>query len=309
MKLNHGVAGEGNAIIDLAGLPQSGAPEEAWRIGQRVANLTPEASAVTAPAFLARLARRGGIVEERITGRELRSPSVQLQVTPTGQVDLLSTHDQMLGGPNGQLYLGCRFPAEPSYAPTIGALARRVAQRLANVGVIGRFAIDFVVARTDHDRWQPFAIELNLRQGGTTHPYQTLAHLAGGTYDADSATFTTPIGRRKHYVATDHLEAPGLRALGRDGVLALARRRDLRFDRTRGAGTVFHMLSSLDELGRAGFTAIGDSPEEADWLYEHVRSTLISQAHSRELRVPPRAAPYAANFAASSARALTPSLR
>jgi hypothetical protein len=41
--------------------------------------------------------------------------------------------------------------------------------------VIGRLAIDFV-ARDDEQRWHPFAIELNLRKGGTTHPYETLAH-------------------------------------------------------------------------------------------------------------------------------------
>jgi hypothetical protein len=143
-------------------------------------------------------------------------------------VELLSTHEQILGGPSGQRCVGRRFPADPSYAPAIAGLARRVAQRLADVGVIGCFAIDFVVARRDDSRWEPFAIELNLRRGGTTHPYQTLVGLTGGAYDADSATFTTPTGQRKHYVATDHLQAPQLRALGRDGVLALARRSDLR---------------------------------------------------------------------------------
>ena len=142
------------------------------------------------------------------------------------------------------------------------------------------------MARTDDDRWEPFAIELNLRKGGTTHPYHTLVRLAGGAYDAASATFTTPTGQPKHYVATDHLEARQLRALGRDGALALARRSDLRFDHMRGTGTVFHMLSSLDELGRVGFTAIGDSPEEADGLCDHVQATLADQADACECEVP-----------------------
>jgi hypothetical protein len=31
-------------------------------------------------------------------------------VTPTGEVEIVSTHDQLLGGPSGQSYLGCRFP-------------------------------------------------------------------------------------------------------------------------------------------------------------------------------------------------------
>jgi len=278
MKLNEGVSGDGNAIIDLSGLPEPGSHDERPYIAQRVAGLEPEASGVTAAAYLSKLASQGGIVEQWITAPELRSPSVQLRITPLGEVQLLSTHDQILGGPSGQSYLGCRFPAAPSYAPEISALAQRIGERLAGAGVIGRFAIDFVVARDDDDRWQPFAIELNLRKGGTTHPYETLAHLTGGTYDADSATFTTPTGQQKHYVATDHMEAPQLRELGRDGVLALTRRSDLRFNPMQRTGTVFHMLSSLDELGRTGFTAIGDSPDEADAVYEHVQATLMSQA-------------------------------
>jgi PGM1 C-terminal domain len=278
MKLDAGVSGEGNALIDLTGLPEPGAGDELPRIRDRVAALTPQVSTVTVAEYLAKLATQGGVVEERITGRELRSPSVQFEVTPAGQVQLLSTHDQILGGPRGQQYLGCRFPADRSYAPEIAALGRRLAHRLAEVGVIGRFAIDFIVARTDGERWTPFAIELNLRVGGTTHPYQALAGLVGGDYDAASAVFTTAGGQQRHYVATDHLQDPQLRELGREGLLAMAEHSDLRFDRVRRVGTVFHMLSSLDELGRAGFTAIGQSAEEADALYDRVRATLISRA-------------------------------
>ena len=49
-----------------------------------------------------KLQERKGVVEERIMGEEFRSPSVQLRVTPLGKVELLSTHDQLLGGPTGK---------------------------------------------------------------------------------------------------------------------------------------------------------------------------------------------------------------
>jgi hypothetical protein len=284
MKLEEGVSGQGNAFIDLEGLPAPGAPDEAERIAQRVGSLAPAARGVSAEAYLAELSGQGGVVEESIAARELRSPSAQLQITPFGQVELLSTHDQILTGPGGQRYIGCRFPADPSYALAIGALACRVARVLANDGVIGRCAIDFVLARGDDDRWEPFAIELNLRKGGTTHPYEILRGLVEGRYHTASATFTTPTGRPKHYVATDYLEDPKLRALGRDGVLGLIRQGDLRFDRRRRTGTVFHMLSSLDELGRVGFTAIGNSPEEADARFGHVKASLMRHANACGLR-------------------------
>ena len=102
--------------------------------------------------YVAKLAERGGIVEERISGREFRSPSAQLRVTPLGEVEALSTHDQMLGGPSGQSYLGCRFPASAEYGPAIMREAMKVGRRLMQEGVLGRFALDFVAVRNDARR-------------------------------------------------------------------------------------------------------------------------------------------------------------
>lgn len=278
LKCNEGVSGDGNAILDLTHLAPPRARDETELIARRLASIAPEAPGVTAAEFLTRFAQNGGIVEEWIGAAELQSPSVQLQITPLGDVRLLSTHDQILGGANGQHYVGCRFPAAPSYAPAISALARRVGERLADVGVIGRFAIDFVVARGDDRSWQPYAIELNLRKGGTTHPFETLASLTGGTYEADDASFVTPTGESKCYVATDYLEAPELQALGTRGVLAQAHTGAVRFDPMKRTGAVFHMLSGVTELGRCGFTAIANCVESADQLYRTVSATLIDQA-------------------------------
>src|SRR5947208_3077421 len=85
-----------------------------------------------------------------------------------------AAHDQMLGGPSGQSYLGCIFPADPAYASAITRDAARVGELLRKAGVIGRFAIDFVVTRADKNApWENYAIEINLRKGGTTHPFLT----------------------------------------------------------------------------------------------------------------------------------------
>ena len=147
-------------------------------------------------------------------GVEFRSPSVQLRVTPWGEVDLLSTHDQVLGGPSGQRYLGCRFPADSAYATTIAEDAEKVGERLAREGVLGRFAVDFVAVRGESGDWRSYAIEINLRKGGTTHPYLTLQFLTDGTYDAGARVFRAPDGGEKFLVATDHLESPSLRGCG-----------------------------------------------------------------------------------------------
>jgi hypothetical protein len=267
VKLDRGVSGEGNAIVDLGGLPAPGAPGAERRVEERVRSLVPDVAAVRADAFLRKLAAQGGVVEERITGPEVRSPSVQLNITPAGRVELLSTHDQILGGRTGQQFLGSRFPADPAYAAAISAQARRVAERLAAGGLIGRFGVDFVVARRAGGGWHAFAVELNMRMGGTTNPQQTLVGLTGGRYDAERATFAAPGGRPRHYVSSDHLAAPRLAGRGVRALLAALGREGLLWDPRRATGAVLHMLSGLDALGRVGVTAIGASAEEAEALH------------------------------------------
>jgi hypothetical protein len=274
IKLDHAVSGEGNATVDLAGLPVPGARGERLLIEQRLERMAPEVDGVSPAAYLCKLAAQGGVVEERIIGRELRSPSVQLEITPAGAVTLLSTHDQILHGRTGQQFAGCRFPADPGYAPLISALAQRVGAQLADTGVIGRLAIDFLVIREEDERWQPFALEVNLRMGGTTHPYQTITRLTGGSYDPETARFTTPLGHARHYIATDHLEIERLQMLGQRGLLARASREGLRYDHKRGRGVVFHMLSSVEPLATVGVTAIADTPQAADDLYARVHNAL-----------------------------------
>jgi hypothetical protein len=262
LKLNEGVSGEGNAKVDLRGLAAPGSEQEADAIEERVRGMSFE-TGTTFERYIAKLGETGGVVEELIAGEEFRSPSVQLRVTPFGQVELVSTHDQLLGGPSGQTYIGCRFPADAEYAPQITAEAAKIGARLAAEGVIGRFALDFVTVRRNGS-WDPYAIELNLRKGGTTHPFLTLQFLTDGTYDPERAVFTAPSGREKHFVASDHVENPAYRDLTADDLFDIAARRGLHFDDSRQTGVVFHMLAALAEEGWLGLTAVGDSAADAD---------------------------------------------
>ena len=78
----------------------------------------------------------------------------------------------------------------------ISADAQRIGERLAHEGVLGRFAIDFVVMRSGEGSWTTYAIELNLRKGGTTHPFLTLQFLTSAEYNRlhpDSASFVTAL--------------------------------------------------------------------------------------------------------------------
>jgi PGM1 C-terminal domain len=273
LKLNEGVSGEGNAIIDLAGLPPPGNSKELPMLEERLRAMKFELPDVTYESYMQKLEERAAVVEERIIGEEFRSPSVQLRVTPLGAVELLSTHDQLLGGPSGQSYLGCVFPADTGYAALITREAAKVGRRLAKEGVIGRFALDFVVVRSN-GKWEPYAIEINLRKGGTTHPFLTLQFLTDGTYDPDTAIFTAPNGRQKFFVASDHVESPRYRTLTPDDLFDIVVRHNLHFGQTRQTGVVFHMMSALGELGRTGLTAVGNSHEDAKAIYDRAVAVL-----------------------------------
>src|SRR6266480_2446765 len=277
VKLNEGVSGEGNAVVDLGGLPTPGDSNELAVLEERLQAMQFESKAVTHDSYMEKLQERKGIVEERIMGEEFRSPSVQLRVTPWGVVELLSTHDQLLGGPSGQSYLGCVFPADAGYAGLITQEAVKVGKRLAKEGVLGRFALDFVVVRSN-GKWEPYAIEINLRKGGTTHPFLTLQFLTDGTYDPQTAIFTAPNGQQKFFVASDHVESPRYRTLTPDDLFDIVVRHGLHFGQTRQTGVVFHMMSALGELGRMGLTAVGNSHEEAKATYTRALAVLDQEA-------------------------------
>jgi hypothetical protein len=76
VKHNDGVAGRGNAVVDLQGLPAPGSSEEPAELRGRAERMQFEHPGTGLAEYLARLAEGGGIVEEHIGGAELRSPSV-----------------------------------------------------------------------------------------------------------------------------------------------------------------------------------------------------------------------------------------
>jgi hypothetical protein len=277
-KLNEGVSGAGNANIDLGGLPSPGDPSERAAILEQLKAMAFESSQMTYDRYVSKLAEFGGVVEELISGKEFRSPSAQLRVTPLGQVEPLSTHDQMLGGPSGQAYLGCRFPASPDYSTAIMREAMKVGHRLAKEGVIGRFAIDFVTVLNERNEWEVYAIEINLRKGGTTHPFLTLQFLTDGGYDAEAGVFKTPRGEPKCFVASDHVHSPSYRAFTHDDLFDIMARHGLHFDQSRQKGIVLHMVNGVGEQGDFGLTAVGNSREEAEALYETTVRVLDEEA-------------------------------
>ena len=81
---------------------------------------------------------------------------------------------------------------------------------------------------------------MNLRKGGTTHPFLSLQFLTDGIYDAEAAVFTTPNGQQKCLVASDHVVSPAYRRLSPDDLFDIVARHGLHFDQSRQTGASCH---------------------------------------------------------------------
>lgn len=276
IKLEEGFSGEGNAIFSYDGAP-AGPALAAWVadvLPTRIRFVAPDATWTT---YREEFARMGGIVEAFVSGDEVRSPSVQCRIDPSGATQIISTHDQVLGGASGQIYLGCTFPAESTCCPGLHEAARRVTSVLAKEGVVGRFGIDFVSTRAN-DEWTHHAIEINLRKGGTTHPYLTLQLLTDGGYDAEAGLFRSATGRVCYYVASDNLCNQAYAALTPDLVISATERAGLRFDSAAESGVVFHMLGALSEFGKLGAVCIAPTRVGAQMMLAEMLAMLEREA-------------------------------
>ena len=277
VKLNEGFSGEGNARLALGPLRLA---EQTAAGRRRLLREALERLPMPVPQWRELVAGQGALAEAWLEGGEaLRSPSVQGMIHPSGgsgpgTVELLSSHEQVLGGPSGQTYQGCTFPAAGAYRAELLRHGRAVGEALAAAGALDRYAVDFI-ARRFGDRWALEAIEVNLRQGGTTHPFIALAAITGGASDGDDGLYRAPTGTPLYYRATDTLEHPGLRGLLPVDLIDIVAEAGLHFDPAQLRGSVFHLLGCLSEFGKLGMTCIGRSAAEAEAVYAATERQLL----------------------------------
>jgi hypothetical protein len=280
VKLNEGFSGEGNAPLDLVPLQLAdcSASERRRCLRQALDDLS-----MPAPAWQTQLTRQGALVEAWVDGGDaISSPSVQGTIHPpapgaAAQVELLSTHEQVLGGPSGQTYQGCRFPCDGAYRRELMAYGLAIGEALAAEGALERYAVDFM-ARRFGERWDLQAIEVNLRQGGTTHPYLALSAITAGQLDGESGLYQAPTGTPLYYEATDNLVDPGLRGLLPVDLIDIVAEAGLHFDPARLRGSVFHLLGCLSQYGKLGMTCIAPSAAEASAVFRDTQRQLLQGA-------------------------------
>jgi hypothetical protein len=271
VKLDYGVSGEGNATFSFEGAPSSGVKR--WVEGELGTRLVFEDSSQDWERYRAKFREMGGVVEAWIDGANKRSPSAQCRIDPLGEVELVSTHDQVLGGPSGQVFLGCTFPADEAYRLEIQEAGRRVGEVLRDRHALGRYGVDFVSVQ-DAGRWRHHAIEVNLRKGGTTHTFRILQLLTGGDYDAETGLLSAHGGEPRYYHATDNLESGHYRRLTPDDLVEVATENDLHFHVETQSGVFFHLIGALAGYGKLGAVCVESSREAATRLYEHTVEVL-----------------------------------
>ena len=276
VKLNESFSGEGNAIFRYPEKQGRGAVRDALR------KLEFGKPAETHDSYFENYGAMGGIVEEFVEEEGLASPSAQLRINPRGQVVPIATHDQILGGPHGHTYAGCRFPADDRYRHLVQETALRIGAVLAAKGVVSRFSIDFLAPREGEGAGRLQAVEINLRMGATTHPFLALRFLTGGQLDGKTGLFLSLDGKPKYYRATDSLRSPAYRGLLPEDLIDIVTVNRLHYDHTAETGVLFHLVGALSEFGKVGLTAIGNTPQQAEELYARTVSILdLETVHGR----------------------------
>jgi hypothetical protein len=277
--MEDGFSGEGNAIFKYENIDIADINAAAYIKYELHNKLRLVAQHISYQQFIEKFERMGGIVEEFIEGERKRSPSVQCRINPVSVIEIISTHDQVLGGEGEQIFLGATFPAQKEYSQQIAVLSRQISAELMKEGVLGRFGIDFLTIKKE-DGWQHYAIEINLRKGGTTHPFLMLQFLTAGEYDSNEGVYRMPNGESRCYFATDNLCDEKYIGLTPIDLINIAICNNLMYDGVKQCGVMFHMIGALSQYGKLGLVCIAATIEEAKGYYMKTIEVLHKECSS-----------------------------
>ena len=148
VKLNEGVSGEGNAHLDLDGLAATGLTRRARGRSTACRRCASSRARCRLTRYFAKLAERGGIVEERIVGQRLPQPerAAARDAARRGRGALHARPGARAGRADRAIWAAASRPTS-EYGPAIMREALKVGRRLMREGVLGRFALDFVTVR------------------------------------------------------------------------------------------------------------------------------------------------------------------
>tara|TARA_B100000925_G_scaffold289712_1_gene273221 strand:+ start:1858 stop:3381 length:1524 start_codon:yes stop_codon:yes gene_type:complete len=269
VKLNYGVSGQGNMKVtidkeswdSLSDLDKKLAAEKSFINGDLFNK------SLSLESFEQRIIEEGVVVEEFVKGRIIDSPSAQVMVTPE-RVELISTHKQILDS-HGQKFIGGEYPCAHSYRSEVSEVAIQIGKKLKNLNVFGVTSIDYLISESNGEM-KCFVIELNLRKGGTTHPFM-LSNFAlqnegsfreGGLIDKNNVSYS--------YRSNDNFYPCKEFVSDTSDIINRAKRASILFSRKKSKGVIFHLLNGFSDSGKVGYTVIAPSKVEV----ENYESTL-----------------------------------
>lgn len=109
-----------------------------------------------------------------------------------------------------------------------------------------------------------------------------LEFLGGGRLDRETGLYVAADGRPKYYYATDNLKSPAYRGLLPDDLLDFMVEYGIHFRHQGLTGVLFFMIGALSQFGKLGVTAIANSMDEAEGLYESTQDILDRIAGATE---------------------------
>lgn len=275
VKINSGFgSGHGNALVTVDHVNPAAVDRAVHE------RLTPASSGVRRSDFFQYMLAEGAVVEQYAVapaGLRLCFPSATLMLDsqPDGsrQFQVVGTHDQMIG--TDQSFIGASSPADAAYRAAVLKHASLIAEQLALAGARGHAGIDFLAlgsGRNPND-WAVRALEVNLRQTGTTHADRTVALLTGARL-VDGRPLS-PDGCEIYYLTTDGLMADRYKGIKPSQLVAALRTTSsIGFNASSRRGVVPHLWTTLQPFGKIGATVIGGSPTECSELLERFDAKL-----------------------------------
>jgi len=202
---------------------------------------------------------QSAVVFESWISNVVASPSVQVEIFPTGEYEIVSMHDQLLEGKE-QWYVGCAYP--PSSINNVQSERLKgdvkiIVEQLFKEGYYGFLGLDTVINRDGDIYW----VEANARKTGTFYP-KTIAE----RLNRESL-------RNVYYVATDLINSALKGAKFKNIRLILD---DLLYPiKGEKRGIFLYNVGALKDAGRFDIVCFGESPSDAHQLYLEAKSIIL----------------------------------
>ena len=119
-------------------------------------------------------------------------------------------------------------------------------------------------------------IEINIRKGGTTHPYWTSKLLLDACRSDVSGCLVDNQGKEYVYRSNDNFEKQTNNRLSLDEILNGAKEENLIFTFEQKEGVIFHLLSAWRPLGKIGYTIIAKNSKRLDKIQQQVEKIFDS---------------------------------